>query len=163
MTPSCSCDDLGSLSRDSISSTSTCSPSLEQFVHVSRDAIAIHGISKAMMASSTLSSSDIEALVEEKYVFGASLGKGSSAEVFRVVERATGAALACKIIRRDNRMNDTATMAGEVESLLALHGDPRHVAGLHELFVSRSALFLVMRLATGGDLLELLAHRLPAL
>lgn len=141
----------------------------ESFVHLSRDAFIIPGISSVTMANAHLTSRQIEELVLDKYTFIELLGRGASAEVHRVVQRRTGQELAIKVIRRDGRMNDTITMSGEAASLLALKkqqqsSSSQHVAGLVELFVGKDSLFLVTRLAQhGGDMLHLLGHTISSL
>jgi serine/threonine protein kinase len=134
----------------------------EDLIFASTDAIP--GINTRSSSSTKYSSAHIQALVEKTYQFGSLLGKGASAEVFEVCNRQTGLKYACKIIHRNNHMNDRQTMTGEANALLALKYHPHaNIAGLHELYVNRDVVWIVMDIANGGDLLTLLADRLPNL
>jgi len=47
-----------------------------------------------------------DALVKESYNFEAKIGKGASGEVFLVTNKLTGVKYACKIIAKNDSMND---------------------------------------------------------
>lgn len=159
-TPCTSCGDLEALSLSKHTSTSSTSSVSAVPVHLSRDSIPIPGHSSS---SSTLSSSDIDNLVNEKYELLEVLGRGASAVVYRATERLSGRQVAIKDILFDSRMNDQITMAGEAVSLLALSDQEYGFAGLLELFVGAQRMYIVTRYAEGGDMLRLLAETIPGM
>lgn len=157
-TPKSSTDSLVSLHEECASSFSSF---YEELVFISTDAIA--GIN-SRSSSLRYSSVQIEVLVEKTYKFGTLVGKGASAEVYEVQHRRSGLKYACKVIRCNNHMNDRQTMAGEANALLALKHHPHaNITGLHELYINRDVSWIIMDIANGGDLLSLIADRLPKL
>jgi serine/threonine protein kinase len=88
----------------------------------------------------------------ELFKFGSVLGKGLSAVVYKCTRRSTGEKFACKVILKDEKMNDSLSMSTELEIMKRL----RHVnvVRMYELFESPDCAGIVMELVAGGDLYE---------
>ncbi|XP_052138084.1 CBL-interacting protein kinase 4 [Oryza glaberrima] len=101
-----------------------------------------------------------------KYELGRMLGRGTFAKVYLARAVAGGEAVAVKVIDKAEVMG-TAGMAPRVLREVAAMRRLRHphVLRLHEVLATRARIYLVMELATGGDLLSRLAalprRRLP--
>lgn len=122
--------------------------------HVSRDSLSAKKHNSTNLPSST----EIRQRFSSKYQLGRILGRGASAEVYeaRLLSSSDESfPLAVKIIRRDNRMNDSLTMATELEILRRVQHS--NVIGLVEVYETLDTLYLVMERAQGGDLLSALA------
>lgn len=122
--------------------------------HVSRDSLSAKKYNLANLPSS----SEIRQRFSSKYQLGRILGRGASAEVYEarlLTSCDESYPLAVKIIRRDNRMNDSLTMATELEILRRVQH--ANVIGLVEVYETLDTLYLVMERAQGGDLLSALA------
>ena len=89
-------------------------------------------------------------LVKKSYKFEKSLGHGASGEVFLVSKRDTGEMFACKMIQKDDNMNDTESMGTEIEIMKRIRH--KHIVSLYELFESSSTMWLILELVDGGDL-----------
>jgi serine/threonine protein kinase len=122
-------------------------------MHIASDAIAKSTLFQAS-SSSNLPSAEVEQLLHSTYSFGKILGRGASANVFLVQHKVDQTQYACKVIKYNSRMNDVDSMTTELQIMKRIADD--HVIGLHELFVTRDAIWMVMELATGGSLLEAL-------
>ncbi|KQK14076.1 hypothetical protein BRADI_1g14200v3 [Brachypodium distachyon] len=101
-----------------------------------------------------------------KYELGRLLGRGTFAKVYHARCLAGGDSVAVKVLDKPGLAAtgmDEARVLGEVAAMRRL----RHpnVLRLHEVLATRSKVYLVMELATGGDLLSRLAslpsRRLP--
>lgn len=119
-------------------------------VHLSSDSVA----ASKMPCSNFPPSYVIRQQFTETYEVKKVLGRGASAEVHLVRHRETGELFACKVINRDNRMNDIVTMTNELEILKTINH--RNVIGLQEVFETRETLFLILEQANGGDLIKAL-------
>ncbi|EEE53557.1 hypothetical protein OsJ_36777 [Oryza sativa Japonica Group] len=93
-----------------------------------------------------------------KYELGRMLGRGTFAKVYLARAVAGGEAVAVKVIDKAEVMG-TAGMAPRVLREVAAMRRLRHphVLRLHEVLATRARIYLVMELATGGDLLSRLA------
>ncbi|KAF0889337.1 hypothetical protein E2562_023640 [Oryza meyeriana var. granulata] len=93
-----------------------------------------------------------------KYELGRLLGRGTFAKVYLARSVADGEAVAVKVIDKAEVMG-TAGMAPHVLREVAAMSRLRHphVLRLHEVLATRARIYLVMELATGGDLLSRLA------
>lgn len=92
-----------------------------------------------------------------RYQLRALIGRGAFSEVVRADDRSTRQPFAIKILERTGVADDEATIASEVAVLHRL----RHpnVIRLYEVYETSRHAFLVMELATGGDLFERLVER----
>lgn len=76
--------------------------------------------------------------------------------VWRVIHKTTGEVYACKVIKKDDNMNDALSMATEIEIMKRVRH--RHVVSLYELYESPKCLWLIIELVNGGDLVGLIAN-----
>ena len=90
------------------------------------------------------------------YILQACLGAGGSGEVWRAQARATGAAVAVKLIPAGTA-NERAAVFAEAALLGSL--DHPHLVRLHEVVPAGTELALVLDLASGGSLADLLGAR----
>ena len=96
-------------------------------------------------------------MVAEHYDFDPQLlGQGSSGSVYRVKRKHTEEIFACKVIRRDDSMNDFQSMINEIEIMKRVRH--RHIVSMQELYESPTALWLILELVDGGDLRHLIAN-----
>mmetsp|Transcript_68558 Transcript_68558/g.113932 ORF Transcript_68558/g.113932 Transcript_68558/m.113932 type:complete len:697 (+) Transcript_68558:79-2169(+) len=91
-------------------------------------------------------------LVESKYSFGRLLGQGASGSVYEGKHHRTGQAVAIKVIKRDDDMNDDDSMTTELEILRTVRH--RYLLNCHELFEAPQQIWVVMEVIRGGELLE---------
>lgn len=102
-----------------------------------------------------------------KYELGALLGRGTFAKVYLAHAVADGAPVAVKVIDKEAAAaamaGGTAAVAAVLREVSAMRRLRHHpgVLRLHEVLASRARIYLVMELATGGDLLSWLAATLP--
>ena len=89
-------------------------------------------------------------LVKKSYRFEKSLGHGASGEVWLVSKISTGEKFACKIIMKDDNMNDAESMGTEIEIMKRVRH--KHVVTLYELYESSSCMWLILELVDGGDI-----------
>jgi len=89
-------------------------------------------------------------LVKQTYKFEKALGSGASGEVYLVTHKKAGEKYACKIIKKDDNMNDAESMATEIEIMKRVRH--QHVVTLYEIFESASCMWLILELVDGGDL-----------
>ena len=89
-------------------------------------------------------------LVKQTYRFEKALGEGASGEVFLVTHKKSGEKFACKIIKKDDNMNDAESMGTEIEIMKRVRH--QHVVALYELYESASCMWLILELVDGGDL-----------
>jgi serine/threonine protein kinase len=88
---------------------------------------------------------------DEKYEIGSLIGYGGVAAVWECTARATREEYALKVIQND------CNAANEIETLGQL--GHRHIIRLHEAFVEGGRkVFLVLELASGGDLFDRLSY-----
>jgi calcium-dependent protein kinase len=91
-----------------------------------------------------------EQLVKKSYRFEKSLGHGASGEVHLVSKISTGEKFACKVIHKDDNMNDAESMGTEIEIMKRVRH--KHVVTLYELYESSSCMWLILELVDGGDI-----------
>ena len=89
-------------------------------------------------------------LVAKYYHFESLLGHGASGKVYLVYHRVSGEKFACKVIKKDNSMNDAESMNTEIEIMKRV----RHanIVTLYELFESAQCMWLILELVDGTGL-----------
>jgi ribosome assembly protein YihI (activator of Der GTPase) len=92
-------------------------------------------------------------LVHRTYNFGEILGEGTSGQVFEIESKLTKKKYACKVVKKDDDINDAETMAAELEIMKRLNH--HNVVALYETFESPSIIWLVLEYVDGGDLNQL--------
>lgn len=88
-------------------------------------------------------------LVEKSYQFLKVLGEGASGEVWLVQRKSTGEKFACKIIEKNEDMNDAESMGTEIEIMKRVRHP--HIVTLYEIFESNEKMWLILELVDGGD------------
>ncbi len=91
----------------------------------------------------------------QDYECGQILGKGSSAQVFEVLHKATQQKYACKVVHKNNSINDFQTMRVETDILMRMNH--KNISKLHELYETKLSKWYIMELANGGSLQTALA------
>ena len=91
-----------------------------------------------------------DAMVRESYNFEGSLGHGASGQVMLVSHKQTGVKYACKIIQKDNNMNDAQSMSTEMEIMKRIRH--RNIVSMYELYETTKCLWVILELVDGGDL-----------
>ncbi|KAJ3302471.1 hypothetical protein HDV03_004959 [Kappamyces sp. JEL0829] len=86
------------------------------------------------------------------YFVGRELGKGAFAIVKEVTRKSDGKKFAAKIIDKSKAKDEEEAIQTEIEVLKQLHHP--HIVGLVELFQTSKHYYLIMELATGGELFE---------
>lgn len=95
-------------------------------------------------------------IVKDTYSFDQTpLGSGASGAVWKVKHRVTGEIYACKVIKKDELINDVESMSTEIEIMKRVRH--RHIVSMFELFVSPNCLWLILELVKGGDLRTLVS------
>lgn len=97
-----------------------------------------------------------DSLVRETYEFCENIGKGASGEVMRVKHHQSGESFACKIVKKDNHMNDLDSMLTEIDIMKRVRH--RHVVCMYELYESPKCLWIILELVTGGTLHQYLLN-----
>ena len=98
-----------------------------------------------------------EEMVKKVYDFDRLLGQGASGAVYLVVHKVTKEKFACKVVKKNNEMNDNQSMNTEIEIMKRLRH--KHVVSMYELFESAKCLWIILELVEGGDLQSLIAGR----
>lgn len=78
------------------------------------------------------------------------IGHGSSAKVFLVYHKVTKEGFACKMIQKDETINDLKSMQTEIEILKRLRH--QNIVSLYEIFESPRCVWLVLELVKGNGL-----------
>lgn len=91
-----------------------------------------------------------DALVKESYTFDGKLGKGASGEVLLVTNKNTGIKYACKVIAKNETMNDAQSMSTEMEIMKRIRH--RNIVSMYELYESSKCMWVILELVDGGDL-----------
>jgi hypothetical protein len=94
-----------------------------------------------------------ENVVHRTYDFGEIIGVGVSGQVFKIEAKESRRTYACKVVKRDDDINDAQTMETELEVMKRLHHP--NVVALYETFESPSIIWLVLEYVDGGDLNQL--------
>jgi calcium/calmodulin-dependent protein kinase IV len=89
-------------------------------------------------------------LVTKYYNFEKLLGRGASGKVFLVQHKASGEYFACKVIKKDGKMNDNQSMSTEIEIMKRVRH--QYIITLYELFESSQCMWLIIELANGVGL-----------
>lgn len=96
-----------------------------------------------------------DAVVKETYTFGKVLGSGSSGDVYLVTNKTNNIKMACKIVKKNSKINDMESMSTEIEIMKRIRH--RNVVSMYELYETPSCLWIVLELVDGGDLLSYLS------
>lgn len=91
-----------------------------------------------------------DSLVKESYNFEGKLGRGASGEVRLVTNKVTGIKYACKIIAKNDTMNDAQSMSTEMEIMKRIRH--RNIVSMYELYESSKCMWVILELVDGGDL-----------
>jgi serine/threonine protein kinase len=94
--------------------------------------------------------------VRETYELGRTLGHGASGEVVLAMHKTTKQQFACKVVRKDTKMNDAQSMSTEIEIMKRIRH--RHIVSMYELYETPKCLWMIMELVDGGDLHQYMAH-----
>jgi serine/threonine protein kinase len=95
-------------------------------------------------------------MVRQHYEFGDMLGIGSSGEVIMVTHRVSRKKYACKVIKRNKKINDAQSMSTEIEIMKRVKHP--NIVSMYELFTTPKCIWMVMELVTGGSLDQYLAR-----
>jgi carbon catabolite-derepressing protein kinase len=110
--------------------------------------------------SSAASSQSYTKILQGRYELGRVLGRGGSSKVYRARDVRTGAYVAVKAVRKPRHPCSPEDLAAarrsverEILALRRVQGHP-HVARLLDVLASRSAVYIVLDLASGGTVLS---------
>ena len=96
-------------------------------------------------------------LVARYYHFESILGYGASGKVYLVWRRDTLEKFACKVIKKNDTMNDAESMNTEIEIMKRVRH--AHIVTMYELFESSQCLWLILELVEGTGLRGGLANK----
>lgn len=99
-----------------------------------------------------------DALIKETYDIGKILGHGASGKVYLATHKQTGQKFACKVVKKNNSMNDAQSMSTEIEIMKRIRH--RNIVSMYELYETPKCLWIILELVDGGDLHHFLAHTL---
>lgn len=97
-----------------------------------------------------------DALIKETYDIGKILGHGASGKVYLATHKITGQKFACKVVKKNNSMNDAQSMSTEIEIMKRIRH--RNIVSMYELYETPKCLWIILELVDGGDLHHFLAH-----
>jgi serine/threonine protein kinase len=97
-----------------------------------------------------------DSVVRETYDFGKVLGHGASGEVLLATHKATKKTFACKVVRKDAKMNDAQSMSTEIEIMKRIRH--RNVVSMYELFETPKCLWIILELVNNGGLHHYMAQ-----
>lgn len=97
-----------------------------------------------------------DAVVKETYDFGKVLGHGASGEVVLAIHKVTRKNFACKVVRKDAKMNDAQSMSTEIEIMKRIRH--RHVVSMYELYETPKCLWIILELVNNGGLHHYMAQ-----
>lgn len=91
----------------------------------------------------------------ERYEFGRELGRGEFGVTYQVIDRRTGAILACKKIAKSKLRTeiDVEDVRREVDIMRHLPHHP-NIVSFREAYEDKEAVYLVMELCEGGELFD---------
>lgn len=91
-------------------------------------------------------------MITDKYIIQDELGRGAFSVVKLAVEKSTGIKYAVKIIQKSKVEQDMARLATEMEILKKV--DHPNIIALKEIIDTKSCLFIVTEVVTGGELFD---------
>ncbi|KAI9340896.1 kinase-like domain-containing protein [Obelidium mucronatum] len=94
---------------------------------------------------------------EDVYELKKKLGQGSFAIVYEAQRKSDNEMFACKIIDKKNKKIVESEFRSEISVLRKIHH--KNLIGLSDFFETDSKVYLVMQLATGGELFEQIEQR----
>lgn len=97
-----------------------------------------------------------DALIKETYDIGKILGHGASGKVYLATHKITGQKFACKVVKKNNSMNDAQSMSTEIEIMKRIRH--RNIVSMYELYETPKCLWIILELVDGGDLHHFLAN-----
>jgi len=100
-----------------------------------------------------------KAAINVKYHCGPIIGRGASADVYLMTHRESQKQYACKMIAKNQKLNDDKTM--QMEMYLLQHVQDEHLVNLYELYECPDHVWLMLEYADVGDLWHGLAS-IPA-
>ncbi|KAK4783055.1 hypothetical protein SAY86_007429 [Trapa natans] len=112
-------------------------------------------------AAATATAAASPTILLGRYRLGRMLGRGSFAKVYQAYSVADGSAVAIKIIDKKSKSLNAVTEAQvlrEVSAMRLLQSHP-NILKIHEVMATRSKIYLVMELASGGELFSVLTRR----
>ncbi|CAI7805998.1 unnamed protein product [Closterium sp. NIES-54] len=110
------------------------------------------------MADCIFPSARTSAELFEAFSFTGVVGEGQFGRVWRCVDRATGAPLACKQIRKAHlTQNELESLEREISAMESLHGH-RHVLPLLGLYEDQKSVYILTELCDGGDIFSLIVQ-----
>jgi len=95
--------------------------------------------------------------INEKFTLGEELGRGGFSIVKRGIEKETGDAYAIKIISKNQSEEELNLLRREIDIMKKLKHD--NIVSLHSVFEDNDTMFLVMELATGGELFDQIINK----
>jgi len=93
-----------------------------------------------------------EQLFRDRFTLGEELGRGGFSIVKKGVENESGVAYAIKIIAKNQSEDELALLRREIEIMRKLRHE--HIIALHSVYDEEENIFLVLELATGGELFD---------
>lgn len=72
------------------------------------------------------------------------LGHGASGEVLLAIHKVTQQHFACKVVRKDTKMNDAQSMSTEIEIMKRIRH--RHIVSMYELYETPKCLWIILEL-----------------
>ena len=95
-------------------------------------------------------------MVKETYEFIEKLGRGASGDVWKVRHRKSRVNFACKIVRKDDNMNDAQSMSTEIEIMKRIRH--KNIVSMYEIFETPKCLWILLEIVDGGDLQNYIAN-----
>lgn len=94
-----------------------------------------------------------DVMVRETYDIGRSLGHGASGVVYLATHKVTNQNFACKVVKKNNSINDAQSMSTEIEIMKRIRH--RHIVSMYELYETPKCLWIVLEV-TEIDFVNLL-------
>jgi len=96
--------------------------------------------------------------VKKFYDIGAIIGRGKFSYVYSCTERRTNKEWAVKVIKKDNLSAEDKSLLRTEISILRIVSHP-YIVSLHDVYESKTHVYLIMTLMNGGDLFDALKAR----
>ena len=90
----------------------------------------------------------------DRYVIQQSLGEGAFGKVKLAVDERTGEQVAIKIMEKARIAKDKMESQVKKEMVIMKHARQKNIVNLREILFSKTKIFLVMELCSGGELFE---------